>query len=225
MSRARQERGLYLSDKMYHAYPHNFCGAIITGPRGIGKSSFALNAAWEMYMLTGEYSEEEAWEKVLEVLKFTMDEVLEYLEYYAKSNEKARCLIWDDCGIHASTMEWWENRSMLKRLKSVTDTIRTGVSSLLITTPAESDLTKFLRNYDDYIVQIGYAMGEGKKYRIANGYLKRTLPAGQLRVYSKFKNKFYVMIPDSIFNRYMYRRNQVLVNEIENLKRRQQLKT
>jgi len=219
MSRNRTERGLYISKKMYHSYPNSFCGAIVTGPRGIGKTSFALNAAWEMYMLTGEYSEEEAWDKVLEICKFTMDEVLDYLEYYAKSNEKARCLIWDDCGVHASTMEWWENRSTLKRLKAVTDTIRTGVSSLLITTPSESDLTKFLRNYDDYIIQIGFSK-DGGKYRIANGYLKRTLPSGQLRIYTKFKNRFYVFIPDNIFKRYMYRRNQVLVDEIENLKRK-----
>jgi hypothetical protein len=220
MPKKRVERGLYLSNKMFHSYPNGFCGAIITGPRGIGKSSFALNAAWEMYRLTGEYDEEEAWDKVLEVCKFTMDEVLEYLEYYAKSNEKARCLIWDDCGVHASTMEWWENRSTLKRLKSVTDTIRTGVCSLIITTPNESDLTKFLRNYDDYIVQIGYH-SDGGIYRMAKGYLKRTLPGGQLRIYPKFKNKFYVMIPDSVFNRYMVRRNQVLIDEIDNLKCKQ----
>ena len=208
----KKMKGLYLSKKMLHAYPNGFCGAIITGTRGIGKSSFALNAAWEMFREIG-MTEDEAWEATLSVCKFTMSEIVSFIEHYASSEEQARCLIWDDAGVHASTMEWWTNRDSLKRLKSVLDTIRTGVSSLILTTPNESDLTKIVRSYDDYIIQIGYS-DRGGEYRIAKGYLKRTLPAGQMRIYPKFRNEFRVILPDWVFKKYMARRNQVLVEQI-----------
>jgi len=223
MARHRTERGLYLTMKMSQAYPHGFCGAIITGSRGVGKSSFALNAVWELFRElenpeTGMfYTEDEAWEETLKHCKFTMDETLDFIERNIDSKNKAHCLIWDDAGTHASTLEWWENRSALKRLKSITDTIRTGVCSLILTTPSESDLTKFLRNYDDYIVQIGYH-SDGGKYRVAKGYLKRTLPSGGLRIYPKFKNRFYVYLPDWVFEKYMKRRNAVLMEQTKQLK-------
>lgn len=217
-----RKRGLYLTRKMLQAHPHGFCGAIITGPRGIGKSSFALNAVWELFRElenpeTGMlYTENEAWEETLNHCKFTMDETLEFIDRNIASDKKAHCLLWDDAGTHASTFEWWENRSALKRLKSVTDTIRTGVCSLILTTPSESDLTKFLRNYDDYIVQIRYS--DESRYRIAKGYIKRTLPSGTIRIYSKFKNRFYVYLPDWVFDKYMKMRNAVLLEQTKQLK-------
>ena len=218
MSRIKEPRGLYLSKRMATAYPNGFCGAIITGQRGIGKSVFALNTVWELYyniyleIMQPAEAEQKAWEKALNLCKFTMTEVLDFIEYYANSNQQARCLIWDDAGTHASTMEWWANRESLKRLKAVLDTIRTGVSSLIITTPNESDLTKILRNYDDYIVQIGYT--DQGQYRIAKGYLKRTLPSGTIRIYPKFKNRFPVYLPDWVYDCYKDMRNKVLIEQI-----------
>jgi len=224
MPRKREERGLYLTKKMLQAYPNGFCGATITGPRGIGKSSFALNVVWELFRQIVNpdtdlfYTETEAWNITLEHCKFTMNNVIDFIEENINSENKAHCLLWDDVGVHASTMEWWTNRVALKRLKSVTDTIRTGVCSLILTTPSESDLTKFLRNYDDFIVQIGYS-SDGGNYRVAKGYLKRTLPSGTVRVYPKFKNRFYVMLPQWVFDKYMAMRNAVLVEQLQAIKK------
>ena len=212
MPMEKKVRGLYLTKKMLQAYPNGFCGATITGSRGIGKTSLALNAVWEMFREIG-LSEDDAWDATLKVLKFTMEEVVDYIQYYARSEEQARCLVWDDAGVHASTMEWWTNRDSLKRLKGVLDTIRTGVSNLIITTPNENALTKIVRGYDDYIIQIGYS-DRGGEYRIAKGYIKRTLPSGSIRIYPKFKNEFRVLLPDWVFNKYMKRRNQVLIEQI-----------
>ena len=217
MRRPRTERGLYLTKKVISAYPNGFCGAIITGPRGIGKSVFALNVIWEMYRELG-YDEDQSWIKTLDVCKFTMKDVIDYIEYYAESKDKARCLLWDDAGVHASTMEWWTNRDNLKRLKSILDTIRTGVCSLLITVPNESSLTKILRDYDDYLVQIKHHP-DGGIYRTAKGYLKRTTPIGQLRTYPKFNNKFYIFLPDWVFKLYMEKREAVLVEQIKAAKK------
>jgi len=215
MSRHRTQRGLYLSHKMYNAYPNSFCGAIISGTRGIGKSSFALNAVWELYRLLG-YDEDEAWNKTLEVCKFTMDDVIDFIEKSSLSDQKEHVLLWDDAGVYASTMEWWANRDTLRRLKGVLDTIRTGVCSLILTTPQETDLTKVVRNYDDYIIQIRYT--EGGNYRMAKGYLKRTLPSGKVMIYPKFKNKFLVMLPDSVFDKYMAMRKNILEQQIQKIK-------
>ena len=221
MARNRVQRGLYLVWRMMLAYPNSFCGAIVTGARGIGKSSFVLNAVWELFRELG-YNETEAWNKTLEHCKFTITDVIEFIEENVISAEKAHVLIWDDAGVHASTMEWWTNRDALKRLKGVLDTIRTGVCSLLITTPTEGSLTKILRDYDDYIVQIGYVANpstEGSKYRLAKGYLKRTLPSGKVMIYPKFKNKFNVMLPDWVFEKYMVMRNKVLEEQITTVKK------
>ena len=217
MARPHKRRGLYLTQKMLAAYPNGFCGAIVTGARGIGKSSFVLNAVWEMYRELG-YDEEAAWRKTLSVCKFTISEVIEFIEDNILSDNKAHALIWDDAGVHASTMEWWTNRDALKRLKGVLDTIRTGVCSLILTTPNESDLTKLLRNYDDYIIQIGYS-DTGGEYRIAKGYLKRTLPSGVMRIYPKFRNEFRVILPDWVFDDYMKMRNKILEEQLRAVKK------
>jgi hypothetical protein len=216
MSAPRKYRGLYLTRKILQVYPNGFCGAIVSGARGIGKSSFALNVGWEVFRNLG-YSEKEAWNKTLEVVKFTIEDVIDFIEQNIMADEKAHLLIWDDAGVYASTLEWWGNKNVLRQLKGVLDTIRTGVCSMIITTPSETDLTKILRNYDDYIVQIRYSDDSGS-YRIAKGYLRRTLPSGKRVNYTKFKNKFYVMLPDDVFKRYMVMREAVLTSQINKLR-------
>jgi len=215
MARHRAERGLYLVIKILTAFPNGFCGAIVTGPRGIGKSSYVLNVAWEVFRNLG-YDEKESWDKALACCKFTIHDVVSFIKKNILSTDKSHLLIWDDAGTYAGTTKWWTDRDALDKLKGVTDTIRTGVCSLLITTPSESDLTKFLRNYDDYIVQIGHHP-DGGIYRTAKGYLKRTLPSGTKRIYPKFKNKFLVYLPDDVYSRYQQMRDDVLVKQLEDI--------
>jgi len=212
MVRRRTERGMYLTQKILVAYPNGFCGAIITGPRGIGKSCYALNVAWEVFRNLG-YDDDASWNMALDCCKFTIEEVVEFIKNNIISPDKAHLLIWDDAGTYAGTTKWWTDRHALDKLKGVTDTIRTGVCSLLITTPSESDLTKFLRNYDDYMIQIRYHT-DGGKYRMAKGYIKRTLPSGKRVVYSKFKNRFYLYLPDWVYTKYKKMRDDVLIKQL-----------
>jgi len=212
MARTRTERGLYLTEKILVAHPNGFCGAIITGPRGIGKSCYAINVAWEVFRNLG-YDETTSWIMALDCLKFTIQDVVDFIKKNVLSPDKAHLLIWDDAGTYAGTTKWWTDRNALDNLKGVTDTIRTGVCSLIITTPSESDLTKFLRNYDDYIIQIRYHI-DGGKYRMAKGYLKRTLPSGKRVVYSKFKNRFYVMLPNWVYEKYKGMRDEILIEQL-----------
>ena len=130
-------KGMFLTDKIMRAYPNGFCGAIVTGQIGIGKSSLALNIGWEVFVNLGFEPSEDAWNEVLKVTKFRMEDVISFIKSYVNTGDKAHLLIWDDAGVYASTMEWWVNRDLLKQLKSVTDTIRSGVTGIIITTPSE----------------------------------------------------------------------------------------
>ena len=216
MGRHKKIRGLYLSHRIFQSYPYKFVGALIYGQRGIGKTSLALNVAWEVFRMAG-HDEKESWDLALNSCKFTMDDVLETIEGHARAKDKARILIWDDVGVHASNMEWWDNRDLLKRLKAVTDMIRTGVCGLILTTPSQGGILKFLREYDDYIVDIGYC--EESRYRLAKGYIRRTLPSGTLRIYPKFKNKYRVMLPDWVFEKYNESRLDIFLSELDRLKK------
>lgn len=164
------------------------------------------------------YTEDEAWRMALDSVVFTISDVIEAISKASKSKVPLRALIWDDAGTYCSTMAWWSNRNQLERLKGVLDTVRSGCSGLLLTTPSETDLSKILRNYDDFIIQIRYCE-VGGNYRIAKGYLKRTLPSGTRRIYSKFANRFVVRLPDHIFKEYMEHRHQVFQDQVDDLKK------
>ena len=116
MPRPKLIRGLYLTDKVLAAYPHSFCGAIITGPRGIGKSSYALNVAWEVYRNL-KYDENTSWNMALDCCKFTIEEVVQFIQINVRSPDKVHLLIWDDAGTYAGTTKWWTDRNALDKLK------------------------------------------------------------------------------------------------------------
>ena len=223
MGRVKEVRGLYLAKKIRSSYPYGFTGAIVTGERGIGKSSFALNIAWEVFRElidpdTNEYyTEDVSWRKALDSVVFTISDVIDAISAAAKRKDPLRILCWDDCGVYANTMSWWRERTLLDKLKAVLDTVRSGCTGLVLTTPSENDLSKVVRNYDDYIVQIRYS-DDGGGYRVAKGYLKRTLPSGSKRIYLKFRNRFVVTLPDWVFSEYMEHRDRVFQDQLEYLK-------
>ena len=120
MARQRTERGLYLVKKILDAYPNGFCGAIITGPRGIGKSCYALNVAWEVFRNLG-YDENTSWDMALNCCKFTIEEVIDFIKQNVISPSKSHLLIWDDAGTYAGTTKWWTDRHALEKLLNIQD--------------------------------------------------------------------------------------------------------
>ena len=101
-------------------------------------------------------------------------------------------------------------------LQSLMDTIRGSINGMLMTTPNQGQLLKFLRRYDNYVIQIMYGEGGGW-YRLAKGYIKYTLPSGKQLVYPKFWDKFSCYLPKRVYEKYMEKRESYNVRNIKSL--------
>ncbi|GAG83897.1 unnamed protein product, partial [marine sediment metagenome] len=156
---------------------------IVTGDRGIGKSSYGLRVVYETHRyLNGtldECSKEEsriAWNVALDSCKFHIRDVIGFLRESTMADVCKPVMLWDDIGIHASGSKYFLNMKMVDQLKAVLDTIRTAISGLVMTCPTTKGLLSMLNNYDDYKLVINYG-NRGGMYREVKAYKWRTLPS------------------------------------------------
>ena len=163
------------------------------------------------------FSNNEAWDKSLECLKFSIKDVILYLSEAVDDDVRKLSLIWDDVGIHASGSKYFLNMKLVDQLKGVMDSVRTATVSLILTAPSTAGLLSMLKNYDDFMVKINYS-DRGGFYRCGHGYLWNTLPSGQKRVYKKFIDEFSCYLPKKIYDRYVVLRKDALRNVLGKLK-------
>lgn len=201
---------LILAKKIKGVYPDGFGSYMVIGRRGIGKSSYALKCLYNAYVLLG-YDEDEAWKKALSSLQFSISEVITFLKRCVNKDEKELCLIWDDTRTFASGSQYHLNMKLCTQLGSLLDTVRTAINCLILTCPSSEGLLGILKTYDDYLIKIKYS-DRGGFYRVATGYLWSTLPAGQKRIYTKFRDNYSCRLPDDIYKKYMVRRKKALSN-------------
>jgi len=192
---------LVLADKIAKAHKKKgFCGGIIYGSRGIGKSSYVLKVLRDLYMAQG-YSEDEAYDMALKTMKFKLQDVLSFVRQHADNEDLAMCLVVDDAGAHLSKFLWWSQPYEVRFLQAMTDTLRSAVSSMLMTCPSPKSVLKFLRtDYDDYFIRVTAKDAEWQ--RMATGYRMFTLPSGKTWVSKKFEDHFSCYLPDDVFQRY-----------------------
>ena len=207
---------LVLTKKMMAAYPNSFVSFMVVGRRGIGKSVYSLLAVHDAYVNLG-YDEKEAWDLALNSIKFSIADVVSYLEEATINDTKHLCLIWDDVRVHASGSSYHLNMKLVSKLTGVLDTVRTVLNCLILTCPSPKGLLSVLQSYDDYLVKIRYS-DRGGWYRESTGYLWSTLPSGQKRIYTKFKDKYLCYLPNEIYNRYMVVRKKALKDALDQLK-------
>jgi len=193
-----------------------FFSGMVTGPREIGKSSYCLKSLYFALRALG-YSEADAWEKCLDSIKFKLSDVVQYLEGCAKKKNREVCLIWDDARIGASGSQWFINQRLCQRLVAVLDTVRSSLASMLLTAPSSSGMLSVLSSYDDYIIKVTFG-SRGGMYRRGRGYIIRSLPSGQRRIYRSFEDEFSCRLPKPIFLRYNKMRKQALRDALSNLK-------
>lgn len=199
---------LVLTKKIVQSYPDSFTSFMVVGKRGIGKSTYCLRSLHDAYVVLG-YSDKDAWEKALDSLKFSIPDVVKYLKHCVDTDEKEICLIWDDTRVFASGTQYHLQMRMVSKLVGLLDTVRTAVSCLILTCPSPKGLLSVLQTYDDYLVKIKHC-DRGGYYRIATGYIWTTLPSGQRRIYTKFRDEFNCYLPKKIYNRYMLTRKKAL---------------
>jgi len=210
--------GSILGRKIYHAVKtEGFFSGLISGPRSIGKSSYALKSLHYALVSLG-YSDEYAWEICLKSIKFKLIDVVNFLEHAAMKDTRAPCLIWDDVRISGSGIVYFTNPRLVKRLISVLDTVRTSLASLILTAPSSEGLLGALKSYDDYIIKVGHSQ-DGGWYRDGKAYIIRTLPSGSKRVYRSFKDTFSCYLPNDVYKKYNAMRKSALRDAIKDLKK------
>lgn len=203
---------LILTKKIIQAHPNGFNSFIVTGRRGIGKSSYSLKALHDALVENG-MSNIEAWDVALKSLKFTIPSVISFLKDAVDRDEKKVCLIWDDTRIFAGGAQYHLNMKLVSKLSGMLDSIRTAVCTLVMTCPSSSGLLGVLKSYDDYLVKIHYSH-DGGFHRVSKGYLWSSLPSGQKRIYHKFTDSFNCRLPDWVYKRYMIERKNALATTL-----------
>jgi len=211
------EKGLELSKKIYHSHPTGFTGAIIIGKRGIGKSSYGLRVVNEVYRHAG-MTPNESWEKALDVCLFEIKDVVKFLKKSSREPEPERVALWDDVGIFASSSMYFTEQKLVQQLKGVLDSIRTGVSGLIMTSPTQTGLLGILKSYDDYLIDIKYT-NEGGLYRRAIAYQFVTLPSGKKIVHKRFIDHYCVYLPEWVYQRYKTLRQNALIKGLDRLEK------
>jgi hypothetical protein len=198
---------LILANKIVSKYRIGFIGAIIEGERGYGKSTYALKVMAQVYHNLLHMEDEEAWNHSLDMMLFSMNDVIKFIDYNINHDVVTPVWCLDDATVHFCSYKFFTNLYEVILVHGMFDTIRTVCSSLLLTCPKRDLLLSSLRNYDDYKIEI---VMDRDWERIARGYKIKTSPLGQRRIYKNYEDRYSCYIPDWIYDKYMAKRNYYL---------------
>lgn len=207
---ARKNNGLY--------------SQIITGKRGIGKSSYALQVLFRIFRTLG-FEVEESWNMALDRILYKVPDVVDFLDS-ASEKEYKDIFIWDDSGVFAGGVRWFTHQKEMVLIESICDTLRDCVYSVLFTVPDQRTLSRRIRTYEDYLVRIHrlkqdeqkYFNGDTSNLRVARLYKKTITPASQVRVYKQYYDTFDVMLPHWVYEKYKEKRHRYTKENIKALK-------
>lgn len=192
---------LVLTKRMLGADPGSFFSIMILGRRSIGKTAYALWGTHDFFVERG-FTSNDAWRESLSVLKFSIPEVIEFIEDAKRRKIKKPILIWDDCRVYGGGSQYHLQMKLVSQLGGLLDVIRTRISNLILTCPSSSGLLGILKSYDDYIAKIHHTK-EGGFNREARGYLWSSLPSGKRLIYHKFTDNYSCYLPQWVYIIYM----------------------
>lgn len=203
-------------------YNRGYTGAIIAGDFAKGKTSTAIKLAREILQHIYGYDEITAYKEVLNHILFTLDDVIGatdilQTEEHWKSMKPQEVLqekydirkpvyIWDDAGVHGSSLKQVFDKSDAYELQSNYDTIRDVCSCMIMTVPEDEELMKFLRRYrSNYFVEIIGVSGGNKYDRILEFYkYERDNRTGNKKRKLKWRTKkpFSVHLENWVYGEY-----------------------
>lgn len=186
-----------------------FIGAIVYGAQRIGKTSYTAQVLYEVY---------EDWNMVNDRILFKLEDVVAVLRAAVRTRTKIPVLVWDDAGIHANKLLYFQNRTLIQYLQNLIDVVGINLGCLLITTPNPTNLLKAIRGYEFYRIKV-YRRDEYNG-RYAVGYQSVLLPSGSRLIKRVFKDNYKVRLPDEFWQPYMEKRQGYLD---EGLKRLEEL--
>ena len=206
-----------VSRKIYYAFRSNgFFSAIVEGRRGIGKSSYSLKTMHDIFVYLG-YDDDVAWQMAIDRMLYNINDIVDFIDQ-SNGDKKEVVFTWDDAGVFGGNLRYFSHMKEVNLLSSLMDTIRSSVGGILLTCPSQFGLLKFLRRYDNYLINIIRDPVQGSWYRIARGYLKNSLPSGKVIIYKKFDDFFSAYLPNKWYEVYMKKRHEYNKTNAEYLK-------
>lgn len=202
-----------LSKRIIREHPNGFRSAIVEGRQGIGKSSYCIKVQKEVYQELYELNETDSWNKALDNVMFSIDDIILKLTEAKNNKEIIPCLIWDDAGVHGSNIKWFKHKDQVDMIKSLLETARTRVTGLLINCTSREGLMTCIRNQRGYVVEIVNL--DGRWARCAKGYNLFRLPSGTRRVFKNFEDTFSCYLPKWVYEKYKVKRESYADQAIE----------
>jgi len=204
--------GLILARLISSAYRrYDFLSAFVIGPQGVGKTSYAMLVAYEVY---GD------WDRVLENLHFDPREALPRLREALRSGERVPLLIFDDAGMHLSKYLVSSSREgfhLARLLNALINLARTLTAGIIYTSP-DMDVLKELRKKAWVVAEPLAPHGRGKPYRVARLYRKRILASGKVAIQKLGLDEYDLRaVPGDVRKQYEEKRRRAMEPLLEEL--------
>ena len=208
--------------RILRRYPDGFIGYQIQGERGKGKSMYAYKVMAKVYQELYELDEYDAYKMALEYMIFSPADLIDLIEHNIKHDVITPVICLDDATVHFNSYKFFVDLYEVVLLKGLFDTIRTAITSVLITCPNRKQLLSFLRAYDDYKIEIKTAPGGDNHDRYARCYQFNWYPdEKKYKVIVPFQDKYSCYVPgkkndpESPYGAYMVKRKKYLslINE------------
>jgi hypothetical protein len=219
-----------LSQKIVRAHPNGYCGAVVDGPRGYGKSAFCMHTMREVYQYVDGIDRDDAWRKVLDNMLFTIGDVIKALgviynidmNNVIESQESVviPCVCWDDAGMHGGRLKHFIDMNMVDQLNSVMDTARDAVTGFLINAPEREGMLSFIRRYRDNLwINVGLTQGMGDKYKRVATVRRMMVRHDGRRVWRlAFQTTFSCYVDKWAYSEYKVKKIQAVKSCLEHLK-------
>ena len=203
-----------LSQRIARSHPDGYCGAVVDGPRGYGKTAYCMHVMREVYQYVDGIDRVDAWKKVLSKMFFTMNDVIEGLKVVeqidmdnviqSQRDYMIPVICWDDAGMHGGRLKHFIDMKIADRLNSVMDTARDAVSGFLMNAPEREGLLSFIRRYrDNFWVAIQLRPEGSNKYqRLAVVRKRITMPDGRVKWRKFFTTSFNCYVDKWVYEEY-----------------------
>jgi len=199
-----------LVERILKRHPNGFLGAVIQGERGQGKSMYAYKVMAKIYMELHNLNEEESYAMALNHMIFNPTDLIRLIKHNVKNDEVTPIICLDDATVHFNSYKFFVDLHEVILLKGMFDTIRTALTGLLLTCPSRRLLLSFLRDYDDYKINILQAPGNiHDKY--ARCYQFNWYPDDKkYKVIVPFQDRYSNFVPNPYYEPYIAKRKKYL---------------
>ena len=211
----------FLTNLIRYAHEREgFISALIFGNQGIGKTSYALHVAKEVYG---------GWDHVLDYLFFNPKDAINVMEQAIEEEKRIPLIIMDDAGIWLGKTEWWRREKV--EFAEFFDIIRTVCSSVVFTTPADNLMSRLSREImlrikvthldgevDAQLKEKGMKV-DPKLFRLAKIYRFSLSPLFQPNIYKTAFDVFPALYPDEVKKKYDRLRLKAIKWKLERVKK------